>query len=76
MEAKTEAFRKEMSYWEHYLSESKFIAGDTFTVADIALVPQCLFFERQGATWDSYPKLKAYLAEHQVGHLSKPLHAS
>lgn len=65
MEAKTEAFRKEMSYWEHYLSESKFIAGDTFTVADIALVPQCLFFERQGATWDSYPKLKAYLAEHQ-----------
>lgn len=75
LEAKTEAFRKEMSYWERYLSESKFIAGDSFTLADLALVPQCLFFERQGATWDSYPKLKAYLAEHKVGQLAKALHA-
>ncbi|KAK9832329.1 hypothetical protein WJX74_006526 [Apatococcus lobatus] len=65
MESKTEAFRKEMNYWEQYLSASKYIAGDEFSLADIALIPQCLFFERQGASFSDYPKLKAYLAENK-----------
>ena len=75
LESKTEAFRKEMSYWEQYLTASKYIAGDEFTLADIALVPQCLFFERQGASFSDYPKLKAYLSENKVRHPVSTVHA-
>ncbi|KAK9868571.1 hypothetical protein WJX84_004415 [Apatococcus fuscideae] len=62
-DTKIQAFKKELGYWESYLSASKFVAGNVFTLADLAFAPQVLFFVRQGASLDEYPKLKAYLAD-------------
>ena len=57
---KVEALRKELSLWEGYLSKNTYVAGDEFTLADLALGPWVLFFVRQGATLKEFPKLAAY----------------
>ncbi len=42
------------------LAESKYIACDEYTIADMAIVPWLRFPERQGVNVDEYPKLKAW----------------
>jgi GST-like protein len=42
------------------LAESKYIACDEYTIADMAIVPWLRFPERQGVNIDEYPKLKAW----------------
>ena len=36
LEEKSEGLRKELALWEAVLSKSPFLAGDTFTLADVA----------------------------------------
>ena len=72
-DTKIQAFKKELGYWESYLSASKFVAGNVFTLADLAFAPQVLFFVRQGASLDEYPKLKAYLADAKVSCIQADL---
>ena len=62
-----EALKKELNYWEGYLSNSKYVAGDVFTLADLSLGPFLLFLERQGATFKDFPKLASYVATLKVG---------
>ncbi len=73
-ETKMEAFRKELGYWEKYLSSSKYVAGNEFTLADFAFACQCLFFVRQGASFDSFPKLKSYLEQAKVSIFPRAMH--
>ena len=60
--AKVEAIKKALALWDSYLSQSKYVAGDEFTLADLALGPWLLFFDRQSATFKDFPKLAAYVA--------------
>jgi GST-like protein len=42
------------------LKESKYLACDEYTIADMATVPWLRFPERQGVNIDDYPRLKAW----------------
>jgi GSH-dependent disulfide-bond oxidoreductase len=42
------------------LSTSKFIAGSTYTIADIAIFPWLRSWQNQGIDWADYPHLKAW----------------
>ena len=42
------------------LKESKYIACDEYTIADMAIVPWLRFPERQGVNVDEYPRLKKW----------------
>jgi GST-like protein len=42
------------------LAESKFIACDEYTIADMAIVPWLRFPDKQGVNIDDYPKLKRW----------------
>jgi GST-like protein len=42
------------------LKESKYLACDEYTIADMATVPWLRFPERQGVNIDEYPRLKAW----------------
>lgn len=54
---------KEAAFFESYLSdEQEYIAGDTFTLADICLATTLLFAQRAGATFEKYPNLAKYAA--------------
>ena len=55
------ALTNELALWEGYLSTNKYLAGDEFTLADIAVAPWLLFYARQGATYKDFPKLAAYV---------------
>jgi len=44
------------------LAESKFIACDEYTIADMAIMPWLRFPERQGVNMDDYPHLKKWFA--------------
>ena len=44
------------------LAESKFIACDEYTIADMAIMPWLRFPERQGVSMDDYPRLKEWFA--------------
>jgi GSH-dependent disulfide-bond oxidoreductase len=42
------------------LSTSKFIAGSTYTIADIAIFPWLRSWQNQGIDWADYPHVKAW----------------
>ena len=42
------------------LSANKFIAGNTYTIADIAIFPWLRNWQNQGIDWADYPHLKAW----------------
>jgi GST-like protein len=42
------------------LASGKFIAGNQYTVADIAIFPWVNSWEKQGIDWAEYPRLKAW----------------
>ena len=63
----SEALKKELGYWEVYLSNSKYVAGDVLTLADLSLGPFLMFLDRHGATFKDFPKLAAYIATLKVG---------
>jgi GSH-dependent disulfide-bond oxidoreductase len=42
------------------LSANKFIAGNTYTIADIAIFPWLCSWQNQGIDWADYPHLKAW----------------
>jgi len=42
------------------LSTSKFIAGSTYTIADIAIFPWLRSWQNQGIDWADYPHLKVW----------------
>jgi GSH-dependent disulfide-bond oxidoreductase len=42
------------------LSANKFIAGSTYTIADIAIFPWLRSWQNQGIDWEDYPYLKAW----------------
>jgi GST-like protein len=42
------------------LAESKFMACDAYTIADMAVMPWLRFPERQGVEIDAYPNLKRW----------------
>ena len=44
------------------LTESKFIACDEYTIADMAIMPWLRYPERQGVNLDDYPHLKKWFA--------------
>ena len=44
------------------LTESKFIACDEYTIADMAIMPWLRYPERQGVNMDDYPHLKKWFA--------------
>ena len=44
------------------LTESKFIACDEYTIADMAIMPWLRYPERQGVNMDDYPHLKQWFA--------------
>ena len=64
---KVEDLKKELSLWESYLSEGKYLVGNQITLADLGLGPWIFFFQRQGATFKDFPKLAAYAATLKVG---------
>ena len=61
-----QAFKTELQYWEQYLSESMYVAGKDFSLADLGFAPMVLSWVRYGASLDSYPKLQAYAAHVKV----------
>ena len=42
------------------LSANKFIAGNTYTIADIAIFPWLRSWQNQGIDWADYPHVKAW----------------
>lgn len=42
------------------LADNKFIAGNTYTIADIAIFPWLRSWQNQGIDWADYPHLKAW----------------
>jgi GST-like protein len=42
------------------LSASKFIAGNSYSIADIAIFPWLRSWQNQGIDWADYPHLKAW----------------
>lgn len=42
------------------LQESKFIGGNSYTIADIAIFPWLRSWQNQGIDWEDYPHLKAW----------------
>ena len=44
------------------LAESRFVAGEDYTIADIAIFPWCRLYERQGQNIDDFPNVKRWFA--------------
>jgi GSH-dependent disulfide-bond oxidoreductase len=66
------------------LAHTKYIAGDTYTIADIAIFPWLRSWKNQGIDWDDHPHLKGWFDEigarpavqrgvEVLAHLRKPL---
>ncbi|GMH40937.1 hypothetical protein BSKO_08841 [Bryopsis sp. KO-2023] len=53
--------KEEIPTWEAYLADSEYLAGSEMSLADVCLATTLLFIQRQKATFDEYPKLKAYI---------------
>jgi GST-like protein len=45
------------------LAKSKYIAGPTYSIADIAIFPWLRSWKNQGITWDDFPHLKGWFDE-------------
>uniref|UniRef100_A0A3Q4BYZ6 Uncharacterized protein n=1 Tax=Mola mola TaxID=94237 RepID=A0A3Q4BYZ6_MOLML len=57
-----EALTTEVKLWEGYLEKVKgdFLAGNTFTLADVCVYPSISYLFRFGLCEERYPKLAAY----------------
>jgi GST-like protein len=47
----------------HQLARSRYIAGDAYTVADIAIFPWLRSWKNQGIEWSEFPHLKGWFDE-------------
>jgi len=57
-----EALRGELDRWEKYISGQTYLAGDNFTIADIAVFPLLMHFEALGFDYASKaPQLAGYI---------------
>lgn|GEM_PF-2520786 len=57
-----EALVKELALWEHYLADRMFLAGDQFTLADIAVFPLLMHFAVLGFPFgERAPNLAGYI---------------
>jgi GST-like protein len=67
------------------LAKSKYIAGPTYTIADIAIFPWLRSWKNQGIDWNDHPHLKGWFDEvaarpavkrgvEVLASLRKPLH--
>ncbi|KAM3596585.1 uncharacterized protein V6R79_017294 [Siganus canaliculatus] len=63
MKRKMEALAEEVKLWEKYMGQTPggFIAGKTFTLADVLIFPVVAFIIRNGLSEERYPKLAAYV---------------
>ncbi|KAK9788285.1 hypothetical protein WJX73_007404 [Symbiochloris irregularis] len=53
--------KQELKLWEDHLGSGRYLCGDDFTLADIAVGPLLLSLERQKAAFERFPKLAAYI---------------
>jgi nicotinamidase-related amidase/glutathione S-transferase len=53
----------EMAHWESYLQENAYVAGDKFSIADVAFYPCIAYLEHRGWDFDGFPALKRYTDE-------------
>jgi glutathione S-transferase len=60
--AKLEELRVELGYWEGYLQNTQYLAGSSFTLADVYSAPTLLSIQRYGAEFKSFPKIAQYVA--------------
>ena len=54
------ALAEELAIWEGFLSNSKFIVGDNFTMADVIFFPHLATLVRGGFSFEGRPGLKQY----------------
>jgi GST-like protein len=52
--------KREMDVLDRRLAESRFIAGDDYTIADIAIFPWLRSWQNQGIDWADFPHVKAW----------------
>ena len=50
-----------LGFTEAYLAKTRYIAGDTFTIADFTVIATLSTAEAFGHNLDKFPKVKAYL---------------
>jgi GSH-dependent disulfide-bond oxidoreductase len=48
---------------DRQIARSRYIAGDDYTIADIAIYPWLRSWKSQGISWDDYPHLKGWFDE-------------
>lgn len=54
------ALAREVAWWEARATEAAYIAGETFTLADVAFYPTLAYMIRRGLVLTSAPNLEAY----------------
>ncbi|NPC58548.1 glutathione S-transferase family protein [Caenimonas soli] len=64
---------KALDAMERRLAQSKFIAGDVYTIADISLFPYTSMAEMGGYSLAAYPAVRVWLAEVERQHRFIPL---
>jgi glutathione S-transferase len=57
---KASALKAELGHWNEYAKAGDWIAGPTFSAADVAAAPFVLALRRFGATLTDFPALAAY----------------
>ena len=49
-----------MAHWESYLSETDYVAGDVFSIADCEFYPVIAYLEHRGWGFDGFAALRRY----------------
>lgn len=72
VEGKRDASLRTLALLDRELTQRSFIAGDAYTIADIALFAYASRAEEAGLSLDPYPAFRAWIArvEAQPGHLA------
>ena len=74
---KAEGLRKELALWEEVLSKSPFVAGDTFTLADVAAGnPMLPVVDRSRSMPSPLQKLRGYSGCYASGACSHGRHVA
>ena len=60
IERYTNEARRLYGVMDRQLAQHPYIAGDSYSIADIAIFPWVRSWEHQGIAWADYPKLKAW----------------
>ena len=71
------ALAEELAMWEGFLSNSNFLVGDNFTMADVFFFPHLATLVRGGFSFEGRPNLKQYyekLAQRSSIQASWPPH--